>query len=199
MEKQPEMDALSKHDSYRDQFIRLSKAQKEGFNLEAIWILYSMMEDRTLSFLYHVGFSVKDDWTQIAGSEDIRAAFRSITGRKQIKSKYRFDKLEEKINVIRALSVWANTEVANSGYESRLKSAVKGLEIIPAIDIMKDWKEKRNGLMHHLFDMPGEKVTELLVGMSNEGLIAVRTLDKAIQKLKRKNLREPDNNAEAVQ
>ena len=44
-----------KHNNYREQFKRLNKAITAGFNLEAVFIEYAIMEDRTESVLIHAG------------------------------------------------------------------------------------------------------------------------------------------------
>ena len=42
-----------KYENYRDQFKRLNKAVASGFNLEAVFIEYAIIEDRTESILRH--------------------------------------------------------------------------------------------------------------------------------------------------
>lgn len=42
-----------KYENYREQFKRLNKALANGFNLEAMFIEYAIMEDRTESVLCH--------------------------------------------------------------------------------------------------------------------------------------------------
>ena len=44
-----------KYENYREQFKRLSSALNNGFNLEAMFIEYAIMEDRTESILHHAG------------------------------------------------------------------------------------------------------------------------------------------------
>ena len=44
-----------KYENYREQFKRLNKALTNGFNLEAIFIEYAILEDRTESILRHSG------------------------------------------------------------------------------------------------------------------------------------------------
>ena len=45
-----------KYLNYKEQFKRLNKALVNGFNLEAIFIEYAIMEDRTESILRHGGY-----------------------------------------------------------------------------------------------------------------------------------------------
>ena len=42
-----------KYENYREQFKRLKSAMDDGFNLEAMFIEYAIMEDRTESILRH--------------------------------------------------------------------------------------------------------------------------------------------------
>ena len=44
-----------KYENYREQFKRLKSALNSGFNLEAMFIEYAIMEDRTESILRHTG------------------------------------------------------------------------------------------------------------------------------------------------
>ena len=44
-----------KFENYREQFKRLNSALNSGFNLEAMFIEYAIMEDRTESILRHAG------------------------------------------------------------------------------------------------------------------------------------------------
>lgn len=50
--KQPNM---QKHLNYKEQFKRLNRALSNGFNLEAIFIEYAIIEDRTESIIRHSG------------------------------------------------------------------------------------------------------------------------------------------------
>ena len=44
-----------KYENYREQFQRMNSALRNGFNLEAMFIEYAIMEDRTESILRHAG------------------------------------------------------------------------------------------------------------------------------------------------
>ena len=46
---------IQKYLNYKEQFKRLNKALINGFNLEAIFIEYAIMEDRTESVIRHSG------------------------------------------------------------------------------------------------------------------------------------------------
>ena len=44
---------MLKYENYKEQFKRLNRALLNGFNLEAMFIEYAIMEDRTESILHH--------------------------------------------------------------------------------------------------------------------------------------------------
>jgi len=50
---EPTIDNQQKYKNYKEQFQRLNKALANGFNLEAMFIEYAIMEDRTESLLRH--------------------------------------------------------------------------------------------------------------------------------------------------
>ena len=49
----PSISNQQKYENYREQFKRLNRALSNGFNLEAMFIEYALMEDRTESVLRH--------------------------------------------------------------------------------------------------------------------------------------------------
>ena len=49
------IDNQQKYENYAEQFRRLNRALAGGFNLEAMFIEYALMEDRTESVLRHAG------------------------------------------------------------------------------------------------------------------------------------------------
>ena len=49
---EPTIDNQQKYENYKEQFQRLNKALANGFNLEAMFIEYAIMEDRTESILH---------------------------------------------------------------------------------------------------------------------------------------------------
>ena len=50
---------MQKYENYKEQFKRLDRAIKEGFNLEAIFITYAIIEDRTESILRYENNEIK--------------------------------------------------------------------------------------------------------------------------------------------
>lgn len=90
-----------KYENYREQFIRLNKALKYGFNLEAIFIEYAIIEDRTESILRHA-----DQWDNYIKSRKgrepnidskIKYIKKRAENKKSILHKYFSDDLLDKI------------------------------------------------------------------------------------------------------
>lgn len=55
MDNQTTIDNMQKSENYREQFVRLKRALASEFYLEAIFIEYTIIEDRTESILRHAG------------------------------------------------------------------------------------------------------------------------------------------------
>ncbi len=55
MENQPLSANMQKYENYKEQMNRLKKAMANAFYLEALFIEYAIMEDRTESLLLHAG------------------------------------------------------------------------------------------------------------------------------------------------
>ena len=62
------IDNQQKYENYTEQFRRLNKALASGFNLEAMFIAYAIMEDRTESILRHGGYW--DSYMKKRGNRD---------------------------------------------------------------------------------------------------------------------------------
>ena len=90
-----------KYENYREQFKRLNSALNYGFNLEAMFIEYAIMEDRTESILRHA-----DKWDAYIKSRKgrepgidskIRYIQKLAEQKKTIPNKYFSDDLLERI------------------------------------------------------------------------------------------------------
>lgn len=90
-----------KYNNYREQFKRLNRALANGFNLEAMFIEYAIMEDRTESILRHA-----DMWEAYLKSRKgrepnidskIRYIQKRAENKKDILHRYFSDDLLEKV------------------------------------------------------------------------------------------------------
>lgn len=92
---------MQKYENYKEQFKRLNKAMNNRFYLEAIFISYAIMEDRTESILRHAG-----KWEQCVkrsrnGAPGIHSKINSIKKlaeqKKSLPNKYFSDDLLDNI------------------------------------------------------------------------------------------------------
>ena len=90
-----------KYENYREQFKRLNSALNSGFNLEAMFIEYAIMEDRTESILRHA-----DKWEAYLKSRKgrepnidskVKYIQKLAENRKDLLHKYFFDELLDRI------------------------------------------------------------------------------------------------------
>jgi hypothetical protein len=96
-----QIDNQQKYANYTEQFKRLSRAMTGGFHLEAMFIEYAIMEDRTESILRHA-----DLWDAYLNTRNgreptinskIRYIQKRATNRKHILNKYFSDDLLDRI------------------------------------------------------------------------------------------------------
>ena len=90
-----------KYENYREQFKRLKSAMNSGFNLEAMFIEYAIMEDRTESILRHA-----DKWEAYLKNRKgrdpnidskVKYIQKLAENRKDLLHKYFFDELLDRI------------------------------------------------------------------------------------------------------
>ena len=80
--KNVKIENLQKYENYKEQFKRLDKALKEGFNLEAIFIEYAIMEDRTSSILRYENNRIKPKGDNQPGIESKLSKIKTISREK---------------------------------------------------------------------------------------------------------------------
>lgn len=91
---------LQKYENYKEQFKRLDKALKEGFNLEAIFIEYAIMEDRTSSILWYENNDIKPKGDRQPGIEKKLSKIKTIAREKgSLPNRYFQDEFIDRIIV----------------------------------------------------------------------------------------------------
>ena len=96
-------DNRQKYLNYKEQFKRLNRAIANGFNLEAMFIAYSIMEDRSESVLKHAGKYEK--YLEKRGNRNpsieskIKEILKCRSNRKDLMYRYFADDLLDKILV----------------------------------------------------------------------------------------------------
>lgn len=181
--------------SYKENFKRYNKAKASEFYLECLWILYAMIEDRTSSFLYYIGFTSEKNRSSVTGTKKIKKEIREILEIKQQNAKYRFNTLSGKLTRIKELLMWCSKEHETlTDYQKALIKTLKPVadssDFKNALNYLEsEWRDKRNQLTHSLFNKnPNAVFTELLPLVEN-GYTAARKLDATIREIKKASIR----------
>lgn len=132
-----------KYENYKEQNERLKKALNNHFYLEAVFIEYSILEDRLDSILRYENNSFKDD---------------------------NFVSIDRKIKRVIKISE-EKKSLANKYFKPEFMESVK------------EWKEKRNPLIHAL--MKRSNSTEEICAVAEEGYILQKELCRLSQNYKR--------------
>lgn len=181
--------------SYKENFKRYNKAKASEFYLECLWILYAMIEDRTSSFLYYIGFTSEKNRSSVTGTKKIKKEIREICGMEQPNAKYKFDTISGKLTRIKELLVWSKMEHETlSDYQQTLEKALRpvadSLEFANALNYLEsEWRDKRNQLTHSLFNKNPDAVLAELLPLVENGYAAARQLDAGIREIKKSGIR----------
>lgn len=192
----PVKDNYEKSLSYRENMSRYNRAKKAGFYFECLWILYAMLEDRTSSFFYHLGFTSEVKRNRVTGRKRIKEEIRLILDMRAEDSKYRFDTMSGKLERIRSLMAWSLREdEERTAFQTAVRDAVRQACAVDGFEdcltyLDKDWRNKRNELTHALFNKNASLAWETLPPLVEEGYRAVRVMDKAVTQVKKKKIRE---------
>lgn len=189
------VDNKEKGVSYKENFKRYNKAKSSEFYLECLWILYAMIEDRTSSFLYYIGFTSEKNRSSVTGTKKIKKEIREILGMEQPNAKYKFDTISGKFTRIKELLVWSKMEHERlSDYKQALAKALQpvadSLEFENALNYLEsEWRDKRNQLTHSLFNKNPDAVLAELLPLVENGYTAARQLDAGIREIKKSGIR----------
>lgn len=181
--------------SYKENFKRYNKAKASEFYLECLWILYAMIEDRTSSFLYYIGFTSEKNRSSVTGTEKIKKEIRGILGMEQNNAKYKFNTISGKLDRIKELLLWCKLEHKElSNYQKALVEVLLPIANSPEFEealkyLETEWRDKRNQLTHSLFNKNPDAVLAELLPLVENGYTAARQLDAQIREIKKANIR----------
>lgn len=181
--------------SYTANFQRYNKAKKSEFYLECLWILYAMLEDRTSSLLFYIGFTSCKKRNSVTGSKKIKTQIRDILEMNKPNEKYRFDTISGKLERIQQVLIWSSSENnEDTPYKAAVKAALTMMvgseELSKALSYLNDeWRDKRNQLTHSLFNKKPDAVASELEALVENGYKAVRVFDAAVREIKKYDIR----------
>lgn len=175
-------DNTEKYLSYKKQMTRLNRARAGGFYLEAIFILYAMMEDRLSAFLYYAGLTNKTR-EKVTSTKKVRPHLDQAFSTQGASLRM----ISKKIGLIKTMIAWSEgyTPVGKSrDYPDVLCRQVQRTahrdEIIGTLESIETWCKKRNQLVHALLTKNIENQEEILKELVETGLLQSRKLDSFI-------------------
>ena len=179
-----------KYDSYKVLMARYKKANQQDFFFEMLWILYAMFEDRTSAFLYYIGF-VAEDRRKAVGAKNIQQSIRGVLKLGE-KANLDFGTLYGKTAAIKKATTWAQNTPVSDEYQKELKillnrKAISSPELLQCLDGIDFWRDKRNGLTHALFAVHSYETAKELKPLAEQGYQLARTLDNAVNTLRKRN------------
>ena len=185
---EPVVNNKEKQETYTFQLGQYRKAMDEDFFLEAMMIVYSMMEDRLKSLLYYCGVFDSRDTLKISKvvAEDIRTAIGE--------EKYKLSNITGKVAMCADIVNWhklSNSfEHEYSPYLMCLKDAIDGLDTDEVTEVfagLRKWLDYRNEVMHAAMNKNIYSLYDGLREKVEEGMEYARALDSYVRILKKDN------------
>ena len=141
------MKNMEKYEIYKKMHEDLTKAMKNGFYYEAIFIEYAILEDRFRSVLYYANINYID---KKGNDISIKSKLNKIESRKELSSSFYKKRLS--IDLLNRTRSWIDNRndlihhLANITYDSdKVESiAVEGYEIVKIV------KNKTSSVINHL-------------------------------------------------
>lgn len=173
--------------SYKEHMTRLNKARAGGFYLEAIFILYAMMEDRLSAFLYYAGVTNKTR-EKVTSTKKVRPHLNRAFSTQGASLRM----ISKKTTLIKTVIAWSEgyTPVEKSrDYLDVLCRQVQRTahrdQIIGTLEGIETWCKERNQLVHALLNKKVENQEELLMELVEIGLQHSRDLDAFVSSFKK--------------
>ena len=186
----PVIDNLDKQLTYRKQMKRYEIAVKSGFYLEAMVIVYSMIEDRCLAFLDHAGVANRND---LKVYSKVRNDIRSILSLGE-NEKLTIRNINNKLAIIRKIVIWASNSSEISEKErykyllkSHLAEKIEINELLEVLNEIEKWCDTRNEYIHALLNKNRFDAEKKLKDFVESGYLLARKLDNIENRFKRNN------------
>lgn len=184
-----------KKETYAREIEKYKAAIKNEFYLEALVIVYAMLEDRLNSFLYHSGCCNRE----LKITKKFKNEIKDIWGIENEQQKISMKKISIKYNYIRNMLEWAENSCKDneSEFELLLKSKIEGIDIgllRESIDNLEKWCAVRNEIIHGLLNKNYIYLDKQLKEYAEEGYRIARDIDSVIKMYKRNdNIRRKFN------
>ncbi|MBO4901490.1 MAG: hypothetical protein J5518_01665 [Lachnospiraceae bacterium] len=166
---------------------RFELAKRHQFYLEALMIVYNIIEDRLIALLHYAGV-VSRDQENLRVVRKIRPHIIELLGKKPT-DQIQVRNADVKISILMAL---AKIKRTNNPYLSdvhnQMENTVKDIEdFIQLLNRYKEWKETRNRMVHGLTNKVPSSVETVGEEVAMDGMNIANELDKYVDRFKRHN------------
>lgn len=183
---------MDKKKTYAYQMKRFNIAVKNEFYFEAMLIVYAMIEDRLIAFLYHSGVIADRNGKLTFGTAKNKECLWEIVQTNfSSKQSIKLYQISSKLKIIKALMQWlenADNITRDMKYLWTLKNQYESLdagELSRVIDEMEDWLKYRNELIHALMNKNVESTNKQLSMRVEEGMYYARFIDSQVKIIKK--------------
>lgn len=183
---------MEKKTAYQIQMERFKRAKAGGFHLEAIFIIYALIEDRLSAFLFHAGVT-NSTREKIARNGKVRPYLdRTLTVLNTRQPNIR--NVSAKIKLIKELLEWSTDYTVNEPMLNYLDALYKQInrtagsdQMIDTLTRIEGWCASRNELVHALLNKKVENQEEVLQELVDEGEALNRLLQNFVKSFKVRN------------
>ena len=182
-----------KFKTYKEIMGCLSKAIKAGFYYEAILIDYALLEDRLVSYLYHMGIIGERDKLKI-GTKRKKELKPILLSYNQKADNLRLKNISTKIMIVKTLLLWASEtteDLSRNKYLKTLKSRCESVDVdgvVEILDSLDKWRDYRNEIIHCLMSKSTYSIDSTLKEQVLNGRDYARFLDAQLRIIKRGNV-----------
>ena len=183
---------MEKKTAYQIQMERFKRAKAGGFHLEAIFIIYALIEDRLSAFLFHAGVT-NSTREKIARNGKVRPYLdRTLTVLNTRQPNIR--NVSAKIKLIKELMEWSTDYSVNEPTLNYLDALYKQInrtagrdQMIETLTRIEGWCTYRNELVHALLNKKVEDQEKILQDLVYEGEACNRSLQNFVKSFKNRN------------
>ena len=195
---QPVDNPTEKQITYKENLSRYERAMRNGFYFECIVIDYACLEDRLRSMLYYLGVLQSASDFKVEGRSARVEAFRTILRDYEgEKANLAISKISVKIKLIKSIvRMVSQSEAPDQEFTihtllwNNLHDGDHCKETLAILADIQEWCDYRNEIIHSLLNKKMESLLERIESQAETGYQLFRRLDKQVQWVKRKKIRE---------
>ena len=183
---------MEKKTAYQIQIERFKRAKAGGFHLEAIFILYALIEDRLSAFLFHAGIA-NATREKITRNTKVRPHLDNTLTVLTAKQPG-IRNVSAKIKLVKELMAWSDCYPINEPSLNYLDALCKQVNrtkgkdgMIEVLSRIEEWCACRNELVHALLNKKVENQEVVLQNLVDDGESLNRSLQNFVKSFKVRN------------